>query len=170
MQRTHWKRSWCWERLRAGREGDDRRWDCWMATPTQWTWVIANSWRQWRTGKPGMLQSMGLQRVSQNLAINQQQQSATGTRENSGSWYTGWSGACHTFGQDHPNKLWYMYISTRMILMVFQTQGKSAVANWTTSIHKGAPSPAFLGIYHLNFVITSYFYFTSLRYQYYCVI
>ena len=36
---THWKRPWYWERLRAGGEGDDRGWDGWMASPTQWTWV-----------------------------------------------------------------------------------------------------------------------------------
>ena len=36
---THWKRPWCWERLRAGGEGDNRGWDGWMASPTQWTWV-----------------------------------------------------------------------------------------------------------------------------------
>ena len=40
---THWKRPWCWERLRAGGEGDDRGWDGWMASPTQWTWVLVNS-------------------------------------------------------------------------------------------------------------------------------
>ena len=34
---THLKRPWCWERLRAGGEGDDRGWDGWMASPTQWT-------------------------------------------------------------------------------------------------------------------------------------
>ena len=34
---------WCWERLRAGGEGDDRGWDGWMASLTQWTWVWANS-------------------------------------------------------------------------------------------------------------------------------
>ena len=45
------KRSWCWERLRAGREGDDRGWDGWRASPTQWTWVWANSGRWWRTMK-----------------------------------------------------------------------------------------------------------------------
>ena len=55
-------RPWCWERLKAG-EGDDRRWDGWMASLTQWTWVWVNSRRRWWTGKPGMLQSMGLQRV-----------------------------------------------------------------------------------------------------------
>ena len=33
-----WKRPWCWERLKAGGEGDDRGWDGWMASPSQWTW------------------------------------------------------------------------------------------------------------------------------------
>ena len=40
-----WKRPWCWERLKAGGEGDDRGWDGWMASPTQWTWVWVNSRR-----------------------------------------------------------------------------------------------------------------------------
>ena len=63
MQRTDsWKRPWCWERLRTG-EGDDRGWDGWMASPTRWTWVWVNSGSQWWTGRPGVLQSMGLQRV-----------------------------------------------------------------------------------------------------------
>ena len=47
---THWKRLWCWKRLRAGRGRDDRGWDGWMASSTQWAWVWANSGRQWRTG------------------------------------------------------------------------------------------------------------------------
>ena len=46
-------------RLKAGGEGDDTGWDDWMASPTQWTWVWANFGRQWMTGKPGMLRSMG---------------------------------------------------------------------------------------------------------------
>ena len=44
---THWKRPWCWERLKAGGEGDDRGWDGWMASPTQWTWVWVNSGSWW---------------------------------------------------------------------------------------------------------------------------
>ena len=59
---THWKRPWCWERLRA-REGDDRGWDGWMAPPTRWTWVCMNSGSWWWTGKPGVLRFMGSQRV-----------------------------------------------------------------------------------------------------------
>ena len=59
---THWKRPWCWERLKAGGEGDDRGWvDCSMASLTWWTWIWANSRRQWRTGKTGVLQSTGWQ-------------------------------------------------------------------------------------------------------------
>ena len=60
---THWKRPWCWERLKAGGEGDNRGWDGWMASPTQWTWVWVNSSSWWWTGRPGMLQSVGSQRV-----------------------------------------------------------------------------------------------------------
>ena len=60
---THWKRPWFWQRLKAGGEGDDRGWDGWVASLTQWIWVWANSRRWWRTGKPGMRQSMQLQRV-----------------------------------------------------------------------------------------------------------
>ena len=56
---AHWKRPWCWERLKAGGEGDDRGWDVWMASLTEWIWHWANSRSWWRTGKPGMLQSMG---------------------------------------------------------------------------------------------------------------
>ena len=55
----HWKRPWCWERLRAGGEGDNRGWDGWMASPTQWTWLWVNFRSWWWTGKPGVLQSMG---------------------------------------------------------------------------------------------------------------
>ena len=60
---THWKRPWCWERLRAGGEGNDRGWAGWMASPMQWTWVWVNSRSWWWTGRPGLLQSMGLQRT-----------------------------------------------------------------------------------------------------------
>ena len=56
----------CWKRLKTGREGDDRGWDGWLASPTWWTWVWTSSSSWWWTGKPGMLQSMGLQRVRHN--------------------------------------------------------------------------------------------------------
>ena len=81
---VHW-RDWCWSwnsnalatwceelthlktlmlgLLKVGGEGDNREWDGWMASPTQWTWVWVNSRNWWWTGRPGVLQSMGSQRV-----------------------------------------------------------------------------------------------------------
>ena len=86
----HWK-DWCWswklqyfahliqrtnsfeETLMLGKtegrgEGDDRRWDDWMASLTWWTWVWINSRSWWWTGKPGVLQSMRSQRVRHSWA------------------------------------------------------------------------------------------------------
>ena len=57
------KRLWCWERLRAGGEGNDKGWDGCMASPTLWTWVWVRPGSWWWTGRPGVLQSMGSQRV-----------------------------------------------------------------------------------------------------------
>ena len=64
MQRTDsLERPWCWERLKVGGEGDNRGWDSWMASLTQWTWVWVGSGSWWWTGKPGMLQSTGSKKV-----------------------------------------------------------------------------------------------------------
>jgi len=52
-----------WEELRAGGEGNNRGCDGWMASLTRWTWVWVNSWSWWWTGRPDVLQLMGLQRV-----------------------------------------------------------------------------------------------------------
>ena len=67
-ERTHLKRHRCWERLKAGGKGDDTGWDGWMASPTQWTWIWVNSGSWWWTGRPGVLQSMGSQRVRHDWA------------------------------------------------------------------------------------------------------
>ena len=69
---THWKRPWCWERLKSGGEGDDRGWDGWMVSLTQWTWVWVNSGSWWWTARFGVLQSMGWQSQTQlsDLIIN----------------------------------------------------------------------------------------------------
>ena len=68
MQRADsFERPWCWERLKAG-EGDDRGWDGWMALPTRWTWVWVNSGSWWWTGRPGVLQLMGSQRIGHDWA------------------------------------------------------------------------------------------------------
>ena len=65
---THFKRPWCWERLGAEEERDNRGWDGWMASPTRWTWVWTNTGSWWWTGRPGMLRSMGSQRVGHDWA------------------------------------------------------------------------------------------------------
>ena len=60
---SYWQRSWCWQRLKVGGEGDNRGWDGWMASLTQWTWTWVNSGSWCWTGRPGMLLSTGVQRV-----------------------------------------------------------------------------------------------------------
>ena len=65
---THLKSPWCWERLKARGEGDDRRLNGWMASSTQWTWVWVNSGSWWWTERLGMLHSMGSQRVGHEWA------------------------------------------------------------------------------------------------------
>ena len=82
---THWKRPRCWEWLREGGEEGNRGWDGCMATPIQWTWIWENSGRWWGTGKPGMLQSMELQRVRHDLVTEQQKQSSQRQPEVRGS-------------------------------------------------------------------------------------
>ena len=69
MQRTDsLERPWSWGRLKTGKEGDDRGWDGWMASQTRCTWVWANSGSWWWTGRPGVLLSMGSQRVGHDWA------------------------------------------------------------------------------------------------------
>ena len=69
MRRTDsFENPWCWERLKAGGERDDRGWDGCMASLTQWTWVWVNPGSWWWTGRSGVLQSMGSQRVGHDWA------------------------------------------------------------------------------------------------------
>ena len=80
---THWKRPWCWERLRAGGEGDDRGWDGWTASSTRWTWVWVDSGSWWWTGRPGVLLFMGSQRIRHNWATKLRIMNTTALRK---SW------------------------------------------------------------------------------------
>ena len=75
-------------RLKAGGDGDDRGWDGWMASPTQWTWVWVNSGSWWWTGRPGVLQSMALQRVGHDWATELNWCSTQGTTN------PGWQRIC----------------------------------------------------------------------------
>ena len=69
-------KDWCWEGLGAGGEGNDRGWDGWMASLTQWSWVWVNSRSWWWTGRPGVLQFMGSQRVGHDWATELNQTEA----------------------------------------------------------------------------------------------
>ena len=60
---THWKRPWCCEGLRAGGEGDERRWDGWMPSPPGWIWLWVDSGSWWWIGRPGVLLFVGLERA-----------------------------------------------------------------------------------------------------------
>ena len=66
---THWKRPWCWEGLGAGGEGSDRRWDGWMAWPTQWTWVWASSRSWWWTVKIPESVAISFSRISSDPGV-----------------------------------------------------------------------------------------------------
>ena len=65
-----WKRLWCWERLKAGGEGDDRGRDGWMTSPTQWTWVWVSSRSWWWTGRLGVLHPWGLKELDTTEQLN----------------------------------------------------------------------------------------------------
>ena len=109
---THWKRPWCWERLKVGREGDDRGWDGWMAPPTWWTWVWVNSGNWCWTGTPGVLHPWGRKELTQlsdwtelNLLLSYFCDSASHTAAsliilNSILWFLSWLrlGVCPGFG------------------------------------------------------------------------
>ena len=63
--------------LKAGGEGDDRGWDGCMESPVQLAWVWASSRRWWSSGRPGMLLSMGLQRLDMTEQMNKNKRAAT---------------------------------------------------------------------------------------------
>ena len=85
------KSPWCWERLRAGGEGDDRGWDGWMALLTRWTWVWVDSGSWWWTGRPSVLRFMGSQGVRHDLATEQREKWSYSVVSNSA---TPWIVAC----------------------------------------------------------------------------
>ena len=74
-------------KIKGGRRRDDRGWDGWMASPTQWTWVWVNSRSWWWTGRPGVLRFMGSQRVGHDWATE-----------------LNWTEWCHI----HPSPLFWM--------------------------------------------------------------
>ena len=118
---THLKRPWCWERLKVGREGDDRGWDGCMASPTQWRWVWVDSGSWWWTERPGVLWSMGSQRVRHDWA----------TELYWTEWYT-----C-----EHINLGKYMFFKARCLVF----QKVSCIVFWYCKSPAGSSS-----LFHTN--------------------
>ena len=112
---THWKRLWCWEGLEAGGEGDNGGWDGWMASPTQWMWVRASSRSWWMTWKPGVLQSMGSQRIRHDW-VTELNPWNCGTPKNISSqtrkWYKLPAAVSAIFSRTNHPKLWFTEIVT----------------------------------------------------------
>ena len=92
---THWKRSWCWERLMAGRERGGRGWGGWMASPTQWTWVWANSGDDEGQGSLTCCSPWGSQRIGSGLATEQQREHSHSVPYWTGILYKPWLSAGH---------------------------------------------------------------------------
>ena len=101
---TWWEKTLMLGKTEGKRQRGSRRWDGSIASPTQWTWVWANSGRYWRTEKPGMLQSMESQRVGHNLATKQQQHKGHWLEE----WHEGNVGIIWEIEQGHEGlgELW----------------------------------------------------------------
>ena len=95
---THWKRPWCWERWKAGGEVFDKGWDGWMASLTRWTWAWGSYRSWWRTGNPGVLQSMGSQRVGHDWATE-----LNWTELN--LWFVGKLKSCSVSGRNEDNEV-----------------------------------------------------------------
>ena len=93
---THWKRPWCWERLRTGGEGDDRGWDGRMASLTQWTWVWVDSSSWWCTQRPGMLWFMRSQSQTQPSYWTELKRDPPQTKGH--IWKKGWKNIFHANG------------------------------------------------------------------------
>ena len=144
-----WKRPWCWERLKAGGEGNDRGLDGWMTSLTQWTWVWVNSGSWWWTERSGMLQPMGVGK-SQTWLSNWTEL----------NYFTVW---CWFLPYIHMNQPW-MYMCPSLL--------KSPPTSLPTPIPLGCPrAPALSALLHvLNLHWSSVLYKAICRLQCYSLI
>ena len=117
---TYLKRPSCWERLKVGGEGNNRGWDGWMASPTQWTWAWVNSRSWWWTGRPGMLQSMGSQRVGHDWVTELNWTELPAVKES-----LGWS-----LGQEHPLEREMAAHSSILACKIPWTEEPSGITPW----------------------------------------
>ena len=138
-EQTPWKRPWCWERLKAGGEGDNRGWNGWMTSTTQWTWLCASPGWWWRTGKLGMLQLLGLRRVGHDWVTGRQEEHwlEFPGLYSVGVWSVGGSG--RSPGEGNGNPLQYSCIRNPM------DRG-----TWRGTVHEAAKNQALLSDWTLT--------------------
>ena len=101
----------------AGGEGDDRGWDGWMAPPTQWTWVWVNSGSWWWTGRPGVLQFTGSQRVGHDWVTELKR---LATHSSILSWRIPWTeepGGLQSMGSQTVGHSWVTNAFTFLLLL-----------------------------------------------------
>ena len=124
-----------------GSEGSDREWDGCMASLTQWTWVCASSGRWWRTGKPGVLQSVGSQRVWRDWAPEKQQKYIHLLLNTSNSKHSDWNHFCNNSLSALVFKNIYLFIWIHWVLVAacrifvafcgtFSLQSTGSVTPW----------------------------------------
>ena len=118
-EQTHWKRPWCWERVKAGGKGETEDEIGWMASPTQWTWVWANSGRWWRTGEPSVLQSIGWQRIRHDWVTKNK------TLCQPGLWGSRWAKSVHD-----RIRCSFLIEKQKIIVKVLRAQAQSQKAGW----------------------------------------
>ena len=118
-------------------KGGDRGWDDWMASLSEWTCVWASSRRWWRTGRPGVLQSMGWQRAGYNWVTEQQ---------NTNQWTMNMKGK--KFPDLDLRKLWYFkmfYLKMYFPTLKYEQRGKRYFDSWY--LRKGASESCCIHIY-----------------------
>ena len=133
---THLKRPWCWERLKARGEGDHRGWDGWMISPAQQTWACVGSGSWWWTGKPGMLRSMGSQRVGHNWATDWTELKAKWWSKQWFPQVIHFLFLCPILLFQHPSRSQLRWVSEKWIQS--NTEGSGLWANSTPTCHWGA--------------------------------
>ena len=115
---AYWKRPWCWERLKAGGEGDNRGLNGWMASLPQWTRVWTRSRSCWWTGKPRTLRYTELQRVAQSRTQLKRLSSSSSKHD-----WLNWT--------EHKNKIWY---EQRNLCLSFATQSPKTQTGEKSSV------------------------------------
>ena len=156
---THWKRPWCWVRLKVGGEGDSRGWDGWIASWTQWTWIWVSSRSWWWTGEPGVLQSTGLQGVRHNWAteLNWTELIITkATKSKSKKHFPTWSQnclpPCNRWKQEYPLPCFYSKTSfltvpgSTSLMIQMRKMAQSRTGMWMNHEHS---LPALLVALHV---------------------